>query len=350
METARVPMVKFDDMANAALTLIAFAVFSGSSTDRLGDRLGGISSVRWDDRRRELLAVSDRGPADGTVPYSPRYHAFKVRRDGAKLDMRLERTVVFLDEQGRPFTGLSESTGSRLDSEGLAVASDGSLYVAEEYGPSVLHFHRDGRLIERIAPPDHYRPGAGRGREDNRGFEGLCLTPDGRRLAALLQSPLLQEGGRTGPRTRLVVWDQPFASATAREFSVDMPRLDGLASREFSYNELEAFGPEEFLLLERDGRGAGEDTPTERPVYKRIARLELKADGTTSRRPFADILEALARHGWDILTLPPKFESLAWGAAVGGKRTLWIAVDNDFEPRLQTVFLLFRTGESVIRN
>jgi len=39
-----------------------------------------------------------------------------------------------------------------IDSEGLAIASDGSFWVSDEYGPHIVHFDATGRTIERINP------------------------------------------------------------------------------------------------------------------------------------------------------------------------------------------------------
>ena len=82
-----------------------------------------------------------------------------------------------------------------LDSEGLALAADGTFWVSDEYGPHIVHFDATGRTLERI---NAYGTGAGGRRlplalslrRPNRGMEGLAITPDGRTLVGLMQSPL----------------------------------------------------------------------------------------------------------------------------------------------------------------
>lgn len=309
-----------------AASLAGFAVFPGTATDRAGAPLGGISSLRWDPAAGVFLALSDRGPGDGTVPYAPRYHVFAYQEAEGGFRLSLKDSVVFKDGKGEPFSGLIKTSATRLDPEGLAIAPDGTLYVSEEYGPAIHHFARDGRLLESLPVPERYK-----GRSDNRGFEGLCLAPDGRTLAVLLQSPLETEGGKTGKSTRILLYDLAAAQAPPREHLLAMPRVRGLARAELVMNEIEALSSSEFLVLERDGRGRGEDE--ERPRYKRVVRVSLRPHGKAGRGESLDLLKVLRAEG-----LPPKFESLAWGPGPGGSRALWLAIDNDFEPSHPTYF------------
>lgn len=45
-----------------------------------------------------------------------------------------------------------------LDSEGLALAPDGSFWISDEYGPFVYRFSAQGRLLQAIRPPDAFVP------------------------------------------------------------------------------------------------------------------------------------------------------------------------------------------------
>ncbi|MFH1725620.1 MAG: esterase-like activity of phytase family protein [Elusimicrobiota bacterium] len=335
-------------MINAtAAALLAFTVISGTTTDKLGHRIGGISSLRWDAHRQELVALADRGPLDGTVEYSPRFHTFAVDFDGKDLRLTLKKTVAFTDAKGEPFSGRVETGRTRIDSEGLAIAPDGTLYVADEYGPYVYHFDRDGRMIGRLDPPDKYLPGERKGRVDNQGFEGLCITGDNRHLAALLQSPLSQDGGRErGAKNRMVLYDLAVATAPPTEYLVDMPVVRYMPKEwkmeptELGLNECEGLSDSSFLILERDGRGLGAD-PGVNPAatYKMIVRARFER-GVLIKEPYIDLVEVLGKAGFAPEAIPVKFESLAWGGPVSGPRLLWTAVDNDFDPDAPTYFFL----------
>ena len=92
-----------------------------------------------------------------------------------------------------------------------------------------------GRLIRVFPPPANLVPrkadgvtcdyvsGRGKdgiffGRQDNRGYEGVAVTPSGKRLVAVLQDPLVNEpppnDGRDGRNLRVVVYDNDPASGS----------------------------------------------------------------------------------------------------------------------------------------
>lgn len=327
-----------------AATLAAWAVFPGTFTDTTGERLGGVSSLRWDAAKEELLVLSDRGQGDGTVPHQPRFHRFGLRVEGTRLELKLRETVPFRDAQGRAFSGLIVTTSPRIDSEGLASAPDGTLWVSDEYGPGVYNFGRDGKALGRLDPPSDFMPGVGKGRVENRGFENLCLAPDGRRLLTLLQSPLAQEGGKKGATTRGLLWDLPASTAAPRAVSAPMPAVPGgLSAKDVMYNECEWVDDATLILLERDNRGLGADAGDDGPPRLKGLRLAtLREDGSLALGEGLDLLGALARGGVDVSRVPAKFESVAWGPTLDGRPTLVVAVDNDFEPSLPTWFFLFK--------
>lgn len=120
------------------------------------------------------------------------------------------------------------------------------------------------------------------GRQDNRGFEGLAVTPDGKKLFAVLQDPLFNEGGRDGRNVRIVVFhnDRHGASygksiaqyayplelqANVRQRILDAggqaSDTDPRQGRNIGLSAIVAINEREFLVLERDNRGLGVDDP-----------------------------------------------------------------------------------------
>src|SRR4030095_5458716 len=75
------------------------------------------------------------------------------------------------------------------------------------------------------------RCGATKGRQNTRGYEGLAVSPDGSKLYAVLQDPLINEpgpnNGRTGRNVRIVVFDnEPSTRTYARSIAHDVYQRD----------------------------------------------------------------------------------------------------------------------------
>jgi hypothetical protein len=196
------------------------------------------------------------------------------------------------------------STGAiSIDSEALVRMGDGSFYISDEYGPYIYHFSAGGDLIAAIRPPDAFipkrngkdsfssdNPGPGgaspqpkspdTGRQNNQGFEGLALTPEGKFLVAVLQSATRQDSGsapETRRYTRLLYYDISDEShpVLAREHVVPLPLYDDAAgqARVAALSDLYALDETHFLLLCRDG-GAGYGTERATSRYRRIEILD----------------------------------------------------------------------------
>jgi hypothetical protein len=203
------------------------------------------------------------------------------------------------------FPDLPQAANGRLgiDAESMALLPDGGFFIGDEYGPYVYRFSPAGRLLSAIRPPeaflpkrkgkDHFssnNPGPGAqepsprnpetGRQNNQGFEGLALTPDGKLLVVALQSATRQDGGNA-PETRryarLLYYDvaELDRPKLVREHVVPLPMFDTADGkrRVAAQSELLALGETRFLLLCRDsGNGYGMDGTTSR--YRTIELLD----------------------------------------------------------------------------
>lgn len=148
----------------------------------------------------------------------------------ALVELRVENDIVtlvralpLLGGDGRPVSGLpppasphseqepifsldGERLGtdpSGIDSEGIAALADGSFFIGDEYGPSLVRADRDGRILfrwvpagteayfeEATYPVEGVLPAIAAARRLNRGFEALALSADERSLFIAFQSPL----------------------------------------------------------------------------------------------------------------------------------------------------------------
>ena len=315
-----------------------------------GGRLGFFSDIYYDPNRDEWWAVSDRGPGGGVLDYATRVQRFTIDVNpitGKISNFRVKKTVKFTDPRGllsAPSNGnVSQPTalnglnpgflnadparlGRSFDPEGLVVDSrTGHLIVSDEYGPSVYEFSRRGTLLRVFQTPANLVPkivganssavnyvadrdgGLNAGRQDNRGFEGIAITPDGRRLYAVLQDPLINEpgpnNGRNGRNVRIVVFDNDRHSPTylksvaqyayPLELQADVAArivaaggvatpTDPRQGRNIGLSAILALNETEVLVLERDNRGIGVDDPAGANVVgsKRILKIEVTPETT----------------------------------------------------------------------
>lgn len=256
-------------------------------------------------------------PADpGTLPADARQHT---------LALKLADTMLLRDADGRPLTGLdplvdgarpaaagfpampAAPTGAiSLDAEAVVLMEDGTFFVGDEYGPYIYHFSAAGRMLSAIRPPEAFipkrngkdsfssnNPGPGEppveppnpatGRQNNQGFEGVSLTPDGRYLVAVLQSATRQDGGdkpETRQNTRMLYYDiaNRDDARLTHEYVVPLPIFTDAAGkrRVAAQSELHALDAAHFLLICRDtGNGYGLPGATSR--YRRVEIVDVSA-------------------------------------------------------------------------
>jgi hypothetical protein len=150
------------------------------------------------------------------------------------------------------------------DSEGLVALPDGTFWVSDEYGPYVTHFDANGFELGRLTPyqssPNNafhhivgYLPAELANRANNKGMEGLTVTPDGSTLVGAMQSALqLPDLGSTKASkvavTRIVTIDLRSYRTHQYLYLLDDPATTGDA-----VSEITALSSTKFLVDERDG-------------------------------------------------------------------------------------------------
>jgi len=209
------------------------------------NRLGFFSDLFYDRKTGYWYALSDRGPGGGLLEYATRVQRMRIpvnRHTGAVGTPVIDRTILFKGAGGQPFNGLNPALlngdrsvlGLSFDPEGIVVGRGGHLLVADEYGPSLYEFSPRGRFLRAFEIPDNLQPTQSdgtrnylngspiitRGRQDNRGFEGLAINSAGTKLYGVLQDPLVNEGsnndGRRSRNTRLVEFAIASGQSTAQ--------------------------------------------------------------------------------------------------------------------------------------
>lgn len=388
---SRVQATSFVNSLSIPGEITDLSLLNGGNGGANVNRFGFFSDLYYDRSNNVYYGLSDRGPGGGLLPYETRVQKFTLDVDlntGAISNFKVLKTTRFQD-QGNYFNGLNPNLlngdksilGQSFDPEGFVVAPNGNFYVSDEYGPSLYEFSPHGSLVRAFETPDNILPkvdntlnfldGRGTltsGRQDNRGFEGLAISPDGSKLFAMLQDPLINEGssneGRRSRNLRLVEFDTATGKSSAQyiyqlEDIVDInnriPGTDndfGATSqgRNIGISAIIALNESEFLVLERDNRGIGVDDPLGiNPVgSKRVYQINLTGAtdvtgislaGTNDLplgvnpvnkigTPLIDIAAALTNAG---LPIAEKLEGLTVGPRLNdGSYAIILGTDNDY--------------------
>lgn len=276
--------------------------------------LGSGLAHRAGDPPTRVWAVGDRGP-NLKIPfaierYGVRHLGHYADMDGAKVmpcldigpaisELRVDgnnvacvRTIPLRDQSGKPLSGIPLPGGfsepafapdggpiapdpSGADTEGIAAARDGTFWIADEYGPSLLHVAADGTVRARWVPQgcSHWFRGAdypvvealpaiAERRQLNRGFEGLALSTDETSLYVAFQSPLAHPDENAHRHARHVrIWNLKLATGSVVAeylYPLDPPdtfrrdvELGRMRWSDLKVSELVTLGGNRLLVLER---------------------------------------------------------------------------------------------------
>lgn len=285
-----------------------------------------------------LWLLPDRGyNVAGTTDYRARLNTVDVLltpvaagatppagKEQSGVDAKLADTFLLKDDKGVEATGLDPANGVRnaeggmpllpqapngkisLDNEAIARLPDGTMFISDEYGPYIYRFSADGRMLSATPPPSAFlpmrhgvvnfssnNPGPGEaapdpkdptsGRQNNQGFEGMSLTPDGKFLIAVLQSATRQDGGDSGStrqNTRALVYDAADLAhlKLVHEYVVPLPVFTNEKGKTVvaAQSEIVALSPTSFLMLARDSAN-GYGQKGDKSLYRSIDIVDLSA-------------------------------------------------------------------------
>ena len=308
--------------------LVGVGNFSSSALDSRGDTFGSFSSFKIDTTtwRKNLdgsysgtlYTLPDRGyNVGGLIDYAARIQKFDLSFTPdygltsvpqTQLSLTFKGTTTITDFNGNTTTALNP-TGTTLsgftnvptasaggvtkftvDGEGLAIRADGSFYISDEYGASIYHVSKTGKMQGVITPVQALIPqflgssgftgfttdaaaitttNQTGGRRDNQGMEAVDITPDGKFLVSMLQSATRQDnpGNKDFNRayTRLFLYDitkNATPTAPTEHYLVELPvtrsKGDGaVPNKTAQQSEIVALSKSSFLVLTRDGNGNG---------------------------------------------------------------------------------------------
>ena len=311
--------------------------------------------------------------------YAPKIHRIKVDGDSIVI----LQTITMKRPSGSGATGLLNPTGFGstslengstdtvldcvnfnnkltgkdiwgIDAEGIAVDRKGFFWLCEEGGPTIWKLNSNGVVVARFTP---YKNVVGsqsidiaidtvfKYRKNNRGFEGLCISPNGK-VYAIMQSPILYPTKTVGESSRVhrILEINPDNNATKMYAYLNSGIVGASGSnqirlRDWKIGDMAAVNDSVFLVIEHALRGTTDRkfvytiningaTNVNSGLYSGVT-LEALTDSTglannnikpVKKKLFMDLLA----NGWDPLLDKPE------GLAILNDSTIAICNDNDY--------------------
>ncbi|MCI0756953.1 esterase-like activity of phytase family protein [Teichococcus vastitatis] len=318
-----------------------------------------------------ICAADPKGRLYPVPDYAPTLYG--VRLLPAERRFQVFESIALKTRDGRPITGLTNPLPGRteqpldgqgrklahdvsaIDAEGLIRLPDGTAWIGEENGPSLVQVAPDGRIRRRVVPAGTAGEFSGAGyevveglpailarRQSNRGIESIAGTPDGATLYTVLQNPLANPDAaayRAARNTRLLRYDPADNRVTGEwVYQLDAPQSfrndPSDKQNDPRISEMSWLGPDRLLVLERTEKttklyevrlgGATDILGSSWDEAATAPSLEQRNDlAGTEVTPLA---KRLVLDSAEHLELPGKLE----GVAVLPDRTLMLINDDDF--------------------
>lgn len=311
--------------------------------------------------------------------YAPKIHRVRIKGDSVQII----RTITIKRPNGSNATGIINPTGLGstatelasfdtvsncadfltktvakdtfgIDAEGIVVDRQGNFWICEEGGPTIWKLNQNGVVIAR------YTPYGNKGgmqsvdipidtvfsyRKNNRGFEGITMTPNGK-IYAIIQSPILFPNTTIGESTRIHrILEIDPATNNQRMLVYLNDSIIGASGgnqirlRDWKIGDMAAINDSTFLVLEAAARGTSDikrlyqiniaqATPVTSGLYGGVTLEALVGiNGLTANniKPVTKTLVMdLLANGW------PAVLDKAEGLAIINDSTIVIGNDNDF--------------------
>jgi len=310
------PKITVYDHANDPILKLKTIAWEGGKTVSMTVGIGSGAYRHPKDPGNVVYTVSDRGPnftcgaaakitgIEGErickgvkariypVPsYTPSIYGLKLNDDST---FSVFEVIALKDRDGTPINGLLnpltvakteipvdgvgnelKQDASAVDAEGLIKLSDGTWWIGEENGPSILHVAANGRILKRYVPEGSEKDFANANydvvgalpailvkRQTNRGIESMAVSEDEKTLYFMVQNPLANPNAgayKKAKNTRFFAFDRTTERVTGEYvYTLDDPqtfRNDPSDKQNAPrISEVLGLGGERFLVLERTNK------------------------------------------------------------------------------------------------
>jgi glycerophosphoryl diester phosphodiesterase len=256
----------------------------------------GFSGIVEGRHKGEYLAMPDNGFGNKANSFDFLIRAYYIRpqfktASGGDGGVTVGEHVSFRDPDGLigfPLRNPNDPerllTGADIDPESIQRGPNGDLWLGDEFGPWILHFSADGRLLD----PPFAIPGVTAATNphiggnpatigNSRGFEGMAISPDGRYLYAVLEGAVV---GDAASSRRIYEFDVRDKALTGRTWMYHTEQPSYMVA------DVQALDNHRLAMIERDaGLGA---TAVFRNVYA-VDLQDVGDDGFVAKRLVLDL-------------------------------------------------------------
>lgn len=318
------------------------------------DGIGGLSGLSYDAENGFLYAVSDgRNKSKDNMA-----KIYKFNLNLEKKEVVLLSSKYLVDGNGESFLG------GTVDAEGLAfIQKQNQLYYTSEIAPALRKSSTDGKLIDVY---DHHFPnyynvkenGKNKskiGLRNNKSFEGLSITPDGKYLYIATEAALIQDGELSdsinGSNVRILKFllsDKGDIVDLLGEYAYQLDPLRHFSEYGYSGNglsEILAIAEDKLIAIERNGINTSPGFEKFK-YYINLYNVDFKnatnligMNKISGKENYVNKEKLLELN--DVILNPDNIESITFGPSYSGKRTLILATDNNYSKFHKTKFYLF---------
>lgn len=283
-------------------------------------RIGGISGATWDSQKRKLWVVSD----DRGYVSEPRIYGFDFHWD--KNDFKLTATdvIFFAQPRAKPQRPVYDLEGIAFRDGKFLLSSEGDNNQKPRAMPRIFEFDPDSKAQKDFKIPNEFLPELSgqqtKGIRNNSGFEGLTISPTGRKIVAGLERPLVQNSQKG--QTQILVFEGT-AEPRVLTYQLDQEVVAEGIKIDQGLSELLLLDENRLLILER----AAFLAPQKITFPSRIYEVLLP---DTNKKLVLNLAE-----------LDPEYSLENFEAMAKVDNFLILIADDNFKKRQKTTFLLF---------
>lgn len=318
--------------------------------------IGGLSGITYDKVQKKILAVSD----DKSWANENRFYEFDIAVTPKTFTVTPSKVVKLKRADGTYFPkNDADFEGISLYGKDVLISSEGSLKRTPATSSELYRFGRDGSFKGLIAVPEKFLiPKTGQtellGARDNKGFETLSTTLDGKTTFMAAEDALLQDGEISSisiaSNTRIIIYKdlKPVSEVTYTLDKIEALKSLDLSPSDNGVVDIAAIDDKNFYVMERSWISG---------ISKNIIRIykcKITANTTDTSKmeslksaPFTPVEKVLVADLDDFIeSMNPKIldniEGISFGPTLpNGHQTLIIVSDNNFNPNQRTLFMAF---------